>query len=61
MRAGHAKKGAHSKLKLTASDVREIRTLLATTSQQEIAERFGVHQTTISRIKLGESWGHLDA
>jgi len=50
------------KRKLTAADVRQIWQLLNEGVEQcVIAEQFGVHQTTISRIKLGESWTHLFA
>lgn len=45
--------------KLLEVDVRSIRRLLAQgRTQQEIADRFGVTQRTISDIKLGKKWGH---
>ena len=43
--------------KLTASDVREIRTTKG--AQREIAKRFNVSQTRISKIKRGEAWSHI--
>ncbi len=46
-------------VKLTPDDVREIRRMLGTTTQRAIAERFGVSETVISRIKLGKSWSSI--
>lgn len=45
--------------KLTATQVIKIRTVLGTMSQQRIAHRFGVAQTTISLIKRGRIWTHI--
>lgn len=46
--------------KLQEVDVRSIRRLLVKgLTQQEIADRFGVTQRTISDIKLGKKWGHV--
>jgi hypothetical protein len=47
--------------KLSESDVEEIKWLLLNTnySQLEIAEKFGVHQSRISDIKLGHQWNHV--
>jgi hypothetical protein len=43
--------------KLTENDVREVRRLLAAGEiQRVIADRFGVHQMTISRIKRRKLW-----
>ncbi len=51
---GKGRRGTKSKL--TYSMVDEIKELLSQRySQQVIAEKFGVHQGTISRIKLGKS------
>lgn len=49
--------------KLKKEQVLEIKNLLATGefTQQELAERFGVGQTTISSIKTGFRWGSLEA
>lgn len=44
--------------KLTADDVRKIRSLLGTMSQPAIARMFGVSQPNISCIKREISWGH---
>jgi hypothetical protein len=55
---------AHSRSKLTESDVREIKMLLAgphPPSQEAIGKAYGVPQTTISGIKLGRSWQHVSA
>lgn len=46
--------------KLTEHDVLEIRSLLARVSQREIAERYGVTQSTVARIQSGEIWGWLN-
>ena len=42
--------------KLNEKDVSEIRSLMGRVSQQRIAEKFGVSQELISRIKLGKAW-----
>lgn len=47
----------HARTTLTEEDVRYIRT--APGSQQSIAEFFGVHQTTVSNIQRGKTWGHV--
>lgn len=46
--------------KLTEEDVREIRLLTETLSQQKIAHRFGVSQTTIGFVLRRETWGWMD-
>ena len=48
---------ANSTSKLTDEKVLEI--LLATGTQTEIAERFGVSQQLISRVRLRQGWGHV--
>lgn len=47
--------------KLTEGDVAQIRRLLRTTtlSQQAIADRFGVSQVLVSRIKRRMAWKHV--
>lgn len=52
---------ANAWAKLTDGDVREIRRLLADggMSQQRIGQRFGIHQTAVSKIKLGQGWKHV--
>ncbi len=47
-------------VKLTEEDVQNIRTMLAQgISQRAIAMRYGITQTTVSRIKLSKSWKHI--
>ncbi len=55
------KKGSKSKLsKLDESKIVEIRRLLASgISVKKIAEMFSVSIPTISRIRSGETWGHV--
>lgn len=56
----HAHGGRHGRSKLTEADIPRIRALLAAgLSQQAVADVFGVDQTQISRIKLGQLWGHV--
>ena len=46
--------------KLKEGDVHQIRRLLSQGySQRETAEFYDVHNTTISQIKLGTTWGHI--
>lgn len=47
--------------KLSADDVRQIRELWASRSldQGAIARRFNIRQAHVSRIVLGQSWGHV--
>jgi hypothetical protein len=45
--------------KLSEADVRQIRSLVGSQSQQSIADKFGVHQTAVSRIVRGQTWSHL--
>ena len=46
--------------KLTDADVRSIRAAKGTVSQQRLADRYGVNQTTISKIQRRVSWVWLD-
>lgn len=48
--------------RLTAAEVREVKLLLAEgrLSQQQIAERVGMSQQQISKIKRGVSWGYVE-
>lgn len=45
--------------KLTEGKVRAIREFAHTCSQQTIGDLFGIAQTTVSKIVLGKSWGHV--
>ena len=47
----------HGNSKLTKANIRAIREAQGT--QREIAARFGVHQVTVSKIKLGKLWQHV--
>ncbi len=47
----------HGRARLTRSEAREI--LSADGRQDDIARRFGVSQTTVSQIKSGQRWKHL--
>lgn len=50
------------KAKLTRSDVSAIRRDAARgETRTSIAQRYGVHQATVSKIVLGQSWRHLDS
>jgi hypothetical protein len=44
--------------KLSESDIRSIRSSVGV-SQTELAQRFGVHQGTISNILLKKTWTHV--
>jgi DNA-binding MarR family transcriptional regulator len=48
----------YGKRKLTSSEVHEIRRIYdeGKLSQREIADKFGVHQITISKIVTGRTW-----
>lgn len=46
--------------KLTESEVKEIRRLAATESYPDLAARFGVNRSAISRIVARKRWGWLD-
>ena len=45
--------------KLTAADVRAIRSLHYVRTSAELAEMYGVSQGHISRIQCGVNWAHL--
>lgn len=58
----HADKVIHgtvNRAKLSEDDIREIRRLIGTMSQYDVAERFGVSPPTISAIKRGKTWRHV--
>ena len=52
----------NGKSKLTEEQVRDIRILIAdgVLRQWQIAERYGVDQTVIAKIKAGKLWGWLE-
>ena len=51
----------NAQAKLTNVDIVAIRSLQGTLTQVQIAERFGVTQTTIGNILRGETWRHVNA
>ena len=57
----HAKRGSeNSNSVLTASNVLAIRELVARgVRQRKIAERFGISQSTVSKIASRQLWGHI--
>ena len=51
----------HVDAKLTTNDVRAIRRgLAAGTYQRELAATYGVSESSVSRIKTGRSWAHVE-
>lgn len=57
---GHSTRGERSGNHLLSDvKVREIRMLLKTISQYEIARIYSVSRTTIQKIKEGQSWKHV--
>jgi hypothetical protein len=62
-RVAHGKQARgedHGSSKLTIEKVREIRALLGTLTQTEIAKRYGVGPSVISRINSGNAWVGID-
>lgn len=60
---GHKPPGGYrvGSVKLTETDVLEIRRLVATgTSETELASRFGVTRQTIHYAAIGKTWRHLE-
>jgi predicted XRE-type DNA-binding protein len=58
--AVHGKGERHRFAKLRDENIAEIRALLASgVPQRRIAERFGVHQSQISRISCAHRWSHI--
>lgn len=53
--------GDHKLAKLTVGDVREIRALRGVVPQRELADRFGVAQSRISKVQRRTVWAWLDA
>ena len=62
MRKGHTQwRGEKNyRARLKAADVRAIRALLNTETQAEIARRFCVAPSEISRIAAGRIWRHVE-
>ena len=50
---------SHYATRFTEEEVRTIRRLAGTVSQQELAKRYGVRQPTISKIVRRERWAHV--
>jgi hypothetical protein len=50
--------GRHATI-LSPDDVREIRRLIGTMQQKDIAEKYGVCPTAITAIKTGRTWKHI--
>lgn len=49
----------HGKTNLTEDIVRAIRDADPVITQRELAALFGIHQSTVSSIKLRKTWGHI--
>ncbi len=59
-RSGNHKGTANGRAKIGEPDVCEIREALNMgESQQNVANRFGIHQTSVSQIKCGVKWTHV--
>lgn len=52
------RKGRNVK-KLSPEKVREIRMMFLSSTQDEIAELYGVSQSCISAVRVGSTWGHV--
>lgn len=55
----HSHGASHGMAKISENDVRDIRGLYPQMSQQAIADRYGLHQTTVSDIIRGKIWTHI--
>lgn len=55
----HSRGDRHPSAKLTSEDVSAIRGMIESLSLTEIAKRFNVSKTTISRVRTGKSWSHI--
>jgi len=49
----------HGCAKLSDEQIAEIKALAGQMTQREIAEKFGVGQSQVSRILTGKRWGHV--
>jgi len=52
-----SKGASHGRAKLTEDQVREI--FVSSETQRELAQKYGVSQTTIHFIKSGRNWSHI--
>lgn len=50
---------ASPKAKLTAEQVRQIRTLRGTSSNRKLGKQFGVSESAVRAVLSGKYWGHL--
>ena len=49
----------HPLAKLSEADAQTIKGFKGTVTQRELAEAFGVTQSTVCRIQTGKKWPHL--
>jgi hypothetical protein len=49
----------HGRTSLTAKQVREIRTLVLSKTQQAVADQFGIGQRTVCDIVSRKNWAHI--
>lgn len=62
-RGRHMHGSRHYRAKITEQQAREIIALLAVpgTTQQSIADRYGISRSSVSLIKSGRNWKHLSS
>jgi hypothetical protein len=59
---GHICKGAkHGRSKLTEKEAAEIRAFRGEISARVLAEKYGIHQSQVSKIQTGKYWGSVTA
>lgn len=56
---GRQARGSKNHSKLSECDVKEIRGMLTRCSNKEIASKFGVDPSVVSKIKHGQRWTHV--
>jgi hypothetical protein len=56
----HARGDQNGYAKVSKHTVKRIRVLAKEMSQQAVADLFGIHQTTVSKIILRKSWVHVE-
>ena len=60
LKGGWAPGSEHANTNLTEEDVIQIKQMLQNgIYQKDIADHFGITQTSVSRIKLGKTWSHV--